>query len=97
MPNQSTDVSRCGWPKLVLVTALLPDRNLLAHMYEEIRTNEFEVVSLDPLITLHGVPESNPVMMRGVMDIFRDMAASLTAQPRLWAIPVNPQSALMGS
>ena len=33
--------------------------------------------SLDPLITLHGVPESNPVMMRGVMDIFRDMAASL--------------------
>jgi hypothetical protein len=55
----------------------VPDRNLLAHMYEEIRTNEFEVVSLDPLITLHGVPESNPVMMRGVMDIFRDMAASL--------------------
>jgi hypothetical protein len=54
-----------------------PDRNLLAHMYEEIRTNEFEVISLDPLITLHGVPENNPVMMRGVMDIFRDLAASI--------------------
>src|SRR3984885_316942 len=54
-----------------------PDRNLLAHMYEEIRTNEFQVISLDPLITLHGVPENNPVMMRGVMDIFRDLAASI--------------------
>jgi hypothetical protein len=54
-----------------------PDRNLLAHMYEEIRSNGFEVVVLDPLITLHGVPENNPVMMRGVMDIFRDLAADL--------------------
>ena len=54
-----------------------PDRNLLAHMYEEIRSNEFEVISLDPLITLHGVPENNPVMMRGVMDIFRDLAAGI--------------------
>ena len=32
---------------------------------------------MDPLITLHGVPENNPVMMRGVMDIFRDLAASI--------------------
>jgi hypothetical protein len=54
-----------------------PDRNLLAHMYEEISANEFEVISLDPLIALHGVPENNPVMMRGVMDIFRDLAASI--------------------
>jgi AAA domain len=54
-----------------------PDRNLLAHMYEEIRSNKFEVISLDPLITLHGVPENNPVMMRGVMDIFRDLAAGI--------------------
>jgi hypothetical protein len=54
-----------------------PERNLLAHMYEEIRTNEFEVISMDPLITLHGVPENNPVMMRGVMDIFRDLAAGI--------------------
>jgi AAA domain len=54
-----------------------PDRSLLSHMYEEIRTNEFEVISLDPLITLHSVPENNPVMMRGVMDIFRDLAASI--------------------
>ena len=54
-----------------------PDRNLLAHMYEEIRANEFQVISLDPLITLHGVPENNPVMMRGVMDIFRDLAAGI--------------------
>ena len=46
-------------------------------MYEEIKNNGFEVTSLDPLITLHGVPENNPVMMRGVMDIFRDMAASI--------------------
>jgi RecA-family ATPase len=53
------------------------DRNLLSHMYEEIRDNGFEVTSLDPLITLHGVPENNPVMMRGVMDIFRDLAASI--------------------
>jgi AAA domain/Bifunctional DNA primase/polymerase, N-terminal len=54
-----------------------PDRNLLAHMYEEIRANEYDVICLDPLITLHGVPESNPVMMRGVMDIFRDLAAGI--------------------
>jgi hypothetical protein len=54
-----------------------PERNLLAHMYEEIRTNGFEVISMDPLITLHGVPENNPVMMRGVMDIFRDLAAGI--------------------
>jgi hypothetical protein len=51
-----------------------PDRNLLAHMYEEIQANGYDVICLDPLITLHGVPEGNP-MMRGVMDIFRDIAA----------------------
>jgi hypothetical protein len=54
-----------------------PDSKLLAHMYEEIRANEFDVIILDPLITLHGVPENNPVMMRGVMDIFRDIAAGI--------------------
>jgi hypothetical protein len=54
-----------------------PERNLLAHMYEEIRTHDYDVVAADPLITLHGVPESNPVMMRGVMDIFRDIAAGI--------------------
>jgi hypothetical protein len=54
-----------------------PDRNLLADMYEQIRANGLEVIGMDPLITLHGVPENNQVMMRGVMDIFRDMAASL--------------------
>jgi hypothetical protein len=54
-----------------------PDSALLTHMYEEIRSNEFDVIILDPLITLHGVPENNPVMMRGVMDIFRDIAAGI--------------------
>jgi hypothetical protein len=51
-----------------------PERNLLAHMYQEIQANGYDVICLDPLITLHGVPEGNP-MMRGVMDIFRDIAA----------------------
>ena len=54
-----------------------PDRNLLADMYEQIRANGLEVIGMDQLITLHGVPENNQVMMRGVMDIFRDMAAGL--------------------
>jgi hypothetical protein len=53
-----------------------PDANLLTHMYQEIQRNKFDVVIVDPLIALHGVPESNPVMMRGVMDIFRDLAVS---------------------
>jgi hypothetical protein len=51
-----------------------PERNLLAHMYQEIQANGYDVICLDPLITLHGVPEGNP-MMPGVMDIFRDIAA----------------------
>jgi hypothetical protein len=55
----------------------VPDAALLVHMKAEIERNEFDVVILDPLITLHGVQESNPVLMRGVMDIFRDIAAEL--------------------
>ena len=76
MHDKSTEVS-AAVAEIGSGDRFTPDRSLLAHMYEEIRANEFEVISLDPLITLHGVPENNPVMMRGVMDIFRDLAASI--------------------
>jgi RecA-family ATPase len=48
---------------------------LIAHMRSEIERNDFDVLILDPLITMHGVHENNTVLMRGVMDIFRDLAA----------------------
>src|SRR5262249_24510321 len=52
-----------------------PRKDLIAHMRSEIERNGFEVATFDPLITVHGVHESNTVLMRGVMDIFRDLAA----------------------
>jgi RecA-family ATPase len=55
----------------------VPRRDLIAHMRSEIERNGFEVATFDPLITVHGVHESNTVLMRGVMDIFRDLAAEM--------------------
>jgi hypothetical protein len=45
-------------------------KNLLG----QCRPDKVEVASFDPLVALHGMQETNNTVMRGVMDIFRDLA-----------------------
>jgi hypothetical protein len=71
-----------------------PDKALLVHMRAEIERNGFEVAILDPLITLHGLQESNPVLMRGVMDIFRDLAAGLDCSIEVVGHTRKPQAGI---
>jgi RecA-family ATPase len=71
-----------------------PDKALLVHMRAEIERNGFEVAILDPLITLHGLQESNPVLMRGVMDIFRDLAAGMDCSIEVVGHTRKPQAGM---
>jgi hypothetical protein len=65
---------------------------LIAHMRSEIERNDFDVLILDPLITMHGVHENNTVLMRGVMDIFRDLAAELDCSIEVLGHTRKPQA-----
>ena len=50
------------------------DHRLVKNITEAIGDNKIDAVSMDPLVTLHGVPENNPGQMDQVVRIFTRMA-----------------------
>jgi RecA-family ATPase len=60
------------WSQVRLQT----DHRLVKCISEAIGDNRIDVATLDPLVTLHGVPENNPGQMDQVIRIFTRMADS---------------------
>jgi RecA-family ATPase len=53
---------------------LQTDHRLVKQITEAIADNKVDVVTFDPLVTLHSVPENNPGQMDGVIRIFTRIA-----------------------
>jgi RecA-family ATPase len=58
------------WSQVRLQT----DHRLVKYLTEAIGDNKIDSAALDPLVTLHGVPENNPGQMDQVIRIFTRMA-----------------------
>jgi RecA-family ATPase len=58
------------WSQVRLQT----DHRLVKYLTEAIGDNKIDAAALDPLVTLHGVPENNPGQMDQVIRIFTRMA-----------------------